>query len=242
MKLDLNCDLGEGEAWERTRSLLRWITSASLACGGHAGDLASMRQAVRLARRQGVRIGAHPGAPDRAEFGRATLQLSPDELEFLLLQQVGTLERVARLEGVRLHHVKLHGALYHASESDEALARGYVQAARRWWPQCLLYVKAGGRVERLARRLAVRAWGEIFADRAYQDDGTLVPRGRPGAVLHDPARARQRVELYQERGELETESGRRIAVRARTICVHSDTPSAPELARAVSLALARRRG
>src|SRR5688500_18309234 len=118
MRFDLNCDLGEGEPRARTEALMRVITSANVACGGHAGDLASMERCVALAKKFKVRLGAHPGTADRAGFGRGELKITPAELELLLLQQVGTLERIARAHGVKLHHIKLHGALYHATERD----------------------------------------------------------------------------------------------------------------------------
>ena len=237
MKPDLNCDLGEGEPRARTASLLRWITSANLACGGHAGDLASMRAALRLAKRHGVRVGAHPGPPARGDFGRGAIGLGEDELELLLLQQVGSLARLARAEGVALRHIKLHGALYHATDTHPALAMRYVVAARRWWPQCVLYARAGGLVERVARQRGVRCWGEMFADRGYCDDGTLVPRTEPGALLTDPRRVRARVDWFRRCGQVETQSGRFLKLSARTICVHSDTPGAALLARTVAEAL-----
>ena len=126
MKLDLNCDLGEGEPLPRTRVLMRWVTSANVACGGHAGDLKTMKACARLARQHGVRLGAHPGPWSRSDFGRGPVRIAPDEFELLLLHQVGALERVAQANGVRLHHIKLHGALYHVSEGNEAVANRYV--------------------------------------------------------------------------------------------------------------------
>ena len=144
MKLDLNCDLGEGEPIARTRALMRCITSANIACGGHAGDLVSVKACIRLARKFCVNIGAHPGPPGQGSFGRGPLEVSGDELELWLLQQVSVVERLAGAAGTRLHHIKLHGALYHASESSEALARRYLTGARRWWPRAILFVRAGG--------------------------------------------------------------------------------------------------
>ena len=234
MKLDLNCDLGEGEPLARTRALMRWITSANVACGGHAGDMRSMRACVQLARARGVRIGAHPGPWSKGDFGRGRLQLTPDDFELLLLQQVGALERIAADEGGRLHHIKLHGALYHASEADSALRRRYVDAIRRRWPRCIIYAKAGGAVAKLARQSGLKIWEEAFADRAYRADGSLVPRGEPGAVLGDAEEVLRRVRLLRSRGEMISESITLLRLRPQTICLHSDTPSAAELARAIS--------
>ncbi|PYM12233.1 MAG: hypothetical protein DME18_11940, partial [Verrucomicrobia bacterium] len=165
MKLDLNCDLGEGEPLTRTRALMRWITSANLACGGHAGDLPTMEACVRLAKQHGVRLGAHPGPWSRGDFGRGHARPAPHEMELLLLHQVGALERVARRNGVPLHHIKLHGALYHASEEDDALAKRYVAAVKRFWPQAKIYARAEGRVVRVARRAGLVVWEEAVADR-----------------------------------------------------------------------------
>ena len=234
MKIDLNCDLGEGESAARTRSLMRRITSANVACGGHAGTVDSMQTCIRLAKQFGVRLGAHPGPRNRNDFGRGALEVTPDELELLLLHQVGVLDRLARAVGVRLHHVKLHGALYHASESDDALGRRYVAAVARWWPAARIFARAGGNVARLARRSRVAVWEEGFADRAYRDDGTLVPRHQPNALLTDVRQVARQVQGFAKRGEVVSMSGRRLRLTPQTLCVHSDTPHALEIVRAVS--------
>lgn len=229
--MDLNCDLGEGESRARTALWMLWITSANVACGGHAGNVVSMRASVRLAQRHGVRLGAHPGLADREHFGRAEVKLSADDLEALLLQQVSALERIARDAGGRLHHIKLHGALYHAYDRSAPLARRYVETAKRWWPRCLLYVRAGGLVERTAREAGVKTWGELFADRAYRDNGQLVPRGEPGALLKDLSEIRDRMETFLRSGRVRTQSGAWIKLAAQTICVHSDTPGGTRIGR-----------
>src|SRR6266705_510141 len=162
---------------------MRRVTSANVACGGHGGDLKTMEACVRLAGQHGVRLGAHPGPWSRSDFGRRPVRFAPDEFELLLLHQVGALERVAQANGVRLHHIKLHGALYHASEENEALAKRYVAAVRRFWSQAKIYARAGGRVARVARRAGLVLWEEAFADRGYRDDGTLVTRTEPNALL-----------------------------------------------------------
>ncbi|MBM3841283.1 MAG: LamB/YcsF family protein [Verrucomicrobia bacterium] len=232
-KLDLNCDLGEGEPIARTRALMRWITSANVACGGHAGDLASMQCCVRLARQFRVRLGAHPGPWSRGDFGRTAVQLTPDELELLLLQQVGALEQIANQGGARLHHIKLHGALYHASEAKEAIGRRYVQSVARWWPRAVIYAQAAGNVARLAKSNGVEVWEEAFADRGYEDRGELVPRTKPGALLRDVSAVGRRVQMIVNDGQVETISGARIPLRPQTLCVHSDTPGSPAIARVV---------
>jgi UPF0271 protein len=234
MRLDLNCDLGEGEPMARTRALMRWITSANVACGGHAGDVESMHRCARLAQEFGVRLGAHPGPWSRDDFGRGTVGVTPEQLELILLHQVSALAHVARGLGMPLHHIKLHGALYHASEQSRALARRYGSVVARWWPGVKIYARAGGLVAAAARHAGVEVWEEAFADRAYRDDGTLVSRAEPGALLTSTTAVLAQVKALVRTGAIITLSGRRLAVRARTLCLHSDTPNAPALARAVS--------
>jgi UPF0271 protein len=226
MRFDLNCDLGEGEPRARTVALMRAITSANVACGGHAGDIASMERCVALAKKHKVRLGAHPGAVDRAGFGREELRITPAELELLLLQQVGALERIAHAHSVKLHHIKLHGALYHATERDRRLAKAYLEIVRRWWPDALVYALAGGTVAKLAKRMV---WGEVFLDRNYLDNGTLVPRSESNALLKNVQEVRERVEQLA-RGTVISVEGKVIRVNARTLCVHGDTPRAVEFA------------
>jgi UPF0271 protein len=236
--IDLNCDLGEGEPAARTRALMRWITSANVACGGHAGDFEPMRRCIGLAKQFRVRLGAHPGPWSRGDFGRRTVLVTPDELELLLLQQVGALERLAKRAGVRLHHIKLHGALYHASEAQESIGRRYIETVGRWWPRAILYAKAGGMVARLAKKRGVKIWEEGFADRGYLDNGQLVPRNQPGALLSDLRDVERRVRLVVTGDQVETISGGRVPLHPRTLCVHSDTPGAPAIARVVRQTLA----
>jgi len=211
MRIDLNCDLGEGEPLQRTAALMRWITSANIACGGHAGDVASMAACVRLATKYGAHVGAHPGA----KAGRGEVRIDPDELELLLLQQIGTLERIAK---GALHHVKLHGALYHLTDSNAPLARRYIVTIKRWWPRLIIYARANGLVAKLAHQQGVRLWEEGFADRRYAPDGTLVLRTQPNALITDPQEA-----LAQSQ-----------ALVVRTICVHSDTPRATKLVEVIA--------
>jgi len=237
VKLDLNCDLGEGEPLARTRALMLRVTSVNVACGGHGGDLQTMETCVRLASQQGVRLGAHPGPWSRNDFGRGIVQFEPDELELLLLHQVCALERVARANGARLHHVKLHGALYHASEESEALANRYAAAVARYWPQTKIYARAGGRVARVARRVGLVVWEEAFADREYREDGTLVPRTEPNAMLLQTNLVIERARRLFSDGAVIAASGKRIPLRPQTLCIHSDTPRAAQLVQAVVNAL-----
>jgi UPF0271 protein len=151
----------------------------------------------------------------------------------LLLQQVGALGCVARANGVRLHHIKLHGALYHASEENQALAKRYVALVQRFWPHAKIYARAGGRVARIARHAGLSVWEEAFGDRGYRDDGTLVPRPEPNALLTEAGRVIERVCRLLDHGEIIAASGKRISLRPQTLCIHSDTPPAAEIAQAV---------
>jgi len=218
---------------------MRRVTSANVACGGHGGDLKTMEACVRLARQHGVRLGAHPGPWSRSDFGRGPVRFAPDEFELLLLHQIGALERVAEANGVRLHHIKLHGALYHASDENEALAKRYVAAVRRFWSQAKIYARAGGRVARVARRAGLVLWEEAFADRSYRDDGTLVPRTEPNALLTEADLVVERVRRLLDEGEVIAASGKHIVVRPQTLCIHSDTPQATQWARVVAKELHR---
>lgn len=238
-RLALNCDLGEGESLARTRALMRWIDYANVACGGHAGDVQSMRACVRLTRQFGVRLGAHPGPWSRGDRGRGASAISAEALELLLLQQVGALASLASAGGVRLHHIKLHGALYHAVEEDRALARAYLRTVRTHWPQAVVCGRAGGGVTREARRAGVRCLAEGFADRAYQPDGRLVPRSEPGAVLRPSSAVLLRVRQYLAGRGIAATNGQRLFLAFDTLCVHADSPDAGRLVREIARMLRR---
>ena len=213
------------------------ITSANIACGGHAGDIVTMRRCVRLARAHNVHVGAHPGSPDQQNFGRSPIALEDHELGRLLRQQVGLLERIACEEDVKVHHIKLHGALYHATEGDLSLARYYLAFVQRWWPKFIVYALAGGTVARAARTSGVKVWEEAFIDRNYLDDGSLVPRTEPDALLTQRSDLIDRMRLLMKRRSVGTVTGKTLRLPARTVCLHSDTPYAARTAR-----LARRCG
>jgi UPF0271 protein len=234
---DLNCDLGEGEPWTRTRALLRQVTSANVACGGHAGDALTMERVVVEAKALGVRLGAHPGVA--GAFGRGEVTLSPGELQTLVLQQVGALDLLARRQGSRLHHIKMHGALYHAVENDNALGRAYVETVARWFPQVTIYSRAGGLVLTLAHKAGITAWAEGFIDRAYRADGQLVPRNQDGALLTRTQDISKRLREWRQTGGWKSLDGTWVAVPAQTLCLHGDTPGAVALARAVHRAMER---
>jgi UPF0271 protein len=212
--MKLNADLGENEPPARTRALMELIDFANIACGGHAGTPATMEFCVKLALEHGDAIGAHPGLA--ADFGRGVAKLSPGELETLIVEQMDSLMLVAARHGAVLHHIKLHGALYHATEHSHELALHYVETVRRKFPEQKIVALADGNVIALCRELGVEALSEAFAERGYRADGSLIPRGEPGDLITNPREVAARIP----------------SLRGDTICVHSDTPNAVEIARA----------
>ena len=188
-----------------------------------------------LAKRLGVGVGAHPGIA--GSFGRGPVKVSPVEFESLLLHQLGGFHRLTQVHRVRLHHVKLHGALYHAVETDDVLAETYLRVVGDWFAGLPIYALAGGRIARLANRRGLQVAEEFFADRAYRDDGRLVPRAEKDSVIGDPSLIFQRVRRLLTDGKVETISGGWHPVRAQTVCVHSDSPNSMALVRAAARAL-----
>lgn len=235
-RIDLSCDLGEGAG--NDAEIIAHVTSASVACGGHAGDESTMRAALEMASRAGVAVGAHPGLPDRAGFGRRAAEVTPGEAYSLVARQTRALLRLAAEAGVELQHVKPHGALYNQAARDPALARAVARAVRDVDPALVLFGLAGSELLAAARALDLTAASEAFADRGYLADGTLVPRARPDALVQDPDEAVRRAVRLARDGVVETVEGGELRLRADTLCVHGDAPAAPEMARRVRDALA----
>jgi 5-oxoprolinase (ATP-hydrolysing) subunit A len=234
MKIDLNADVGEGLD---DAALLPFLTSANLACGLHAGGPAEMDRTLALALQHGVRIGAHPGYADRENFGRTDLRLDPAGLRALLLYQLGAADALVRCRGGALTHVKAHGALYNRAARDPALARGVAEAVREFRADLILVGLAGSLQLEAGRAAGLRVAAEAFADRRYLPDGSLMPRSQPGAVLHDPAEAaRQALQIVRDR-QVTAADGSLLTLDAQTLCLHGDTPGAPQIARAVRAAL-----
>lgn len=232
-RIDLNADVGESfgaYTIGHDQALLRHVTSANVACGFHGGDPSVMRQTVRLAVEQGVALGAHPGFPDLQGFGRREMACSTQEVENLVAYQIGALAGIAATEEARLHHVKPHGALYNMAARDRVLADAVARAVVAVDASLVLYGLSGSCLVAAGEAAGLRTAAEVFADRAYHRDGSLVPRGQQGAVIDDPdvlvARALQ---LVQE-GVVTARGGQRVVLRRDTICVHGDTPGAADLA------------
>ncbi len=239
-RIDFNCDMGEGFGAYRLGlddRIVACITSANVACGFHAGDPAHMRHTVRLAEAHGVGVGAHPGFADLRGFGRRDIAASADEVRDDLVYQIGALTAFTRDK--RLQHVKPHGALYNMAVAGGDLARAICDAVLECDPRLILVALAGSTWIDIARSMGVRVAKEVFADRAFNADGTLVPRSRPGAVIHDVGAVVERSLRLASEGTVAAVTGETIALEADTICLHSDTPGAVELATALKSAFAR---
>jgi 5-oxoprolinase (ATP-hydrolysing) subunit A len=233
--VDLNGDVGEGVG--RDPELIPLLTSANVACGGHAGDAATMRATVVLARAHGVAVGAHPSFPDREGFGRRAMRLTTAEAEVTVSRQIAALAEIAAAEGVELRHVKPHGAMYNLAARDADLAGAIARAVAAIDSRLVLVGLAGSRLIDAGRHGGLATAHEVFADRGYAADGSLVPRDQPGAVIDDPdAVAARAVRMIRE-GVVTAVDGTVVPLQADTICVHGDTPGAAALARRIRQAL-----
>lgn len=228
-RIDLNCDMGESfGAWRMGNDLeiLDHVTSANIACGFHAGDPTTMRKTVEAAIAKGVALGAHPGLPDLQGFGRRTMAVSPAEAYDLTVYQIGALAAFARAAGGRLAHVKAHGALYNMAAKDAKLSEAIARAVHDVDADLVLFGLAGSETMRAAETVGVRAAGEVFADRTYQDDGSLTPRSRSDAMIEDADAAAAQVRRMVCDGVVRSTTGADVAVRADTLCIHGDQPGA----------------
>ncbi|MFF9196087.1 LamB/YcsF family protein [Streptomyces sp. NPDC014779] len=240
VSIDLNADLGEGFGrWTLTddERLLSVVTSANVACGFHAGDAATMRRVCALAAERGVRIGAQVSYRDLAGFGRRAMDVPAEELAAEVAYQIGALEVFARAAGASVAYVKPHGALYNRVVRDAEQAAAVVSGVLLAAPGLPVLGLPGSRLHEAAAAAGLPVVGEAFGDRAYRADGTLLPRGEEGAVLHDPAEVVERSVSMARFGTVDAHCGSPVAVRARSLCLHGDTPGAVELARRVRSAL-----
>lgn len=240
MQIDLNADMGEGFGpWRmgNDEGLLGVVSSANIACGFHAGDPDQMARVMAQAGARGVGIGAHPGFADLQGFGRRRMRLSGEELGNLVAYQLGAARGMAASVGQRVRHLKLHGALSNMATEDAQIARACYAAALRVDPQIILVVLAGTAMQQVATDLGARWAGEIFADRAYCDDASLVDRSQPGAVIHDADQAATRIRQMLREAAIISDSGKRIPARIDTICVHGDSPGAVAMAGGLARAL-----
>ncbi len=228
MRIDLNADVGESfgaYAIGHDPGLMKSITSANVAAGFHAGDPSVLRATIRRAKAHGVAVGAHPGFPDLAGFGRREMNIPPREVEDLVLYQIAAVAGVAHVEGVTLQHVKPHGALYNMAGRDAGLATAIARAVAAFSPSLILLGLPGSELLKAGKAAGLRVAGELFADRAYEPDGSLMSRKKPGAIIHD-------VDVVVARAVQMAKDG-----AGETICVHSDTPGADDLAARIRAAL-----
>ena len=240
INIDINCDMGESFGpWRMgaDERVMPHITSANIACGAHAGDATVMRRTVRLARQHAVAIGAHPGFADLQGFGRREMQVDPSELEDLLIVQIGALAAIAHAEGAALQHVKAHGALYNMAARDRRLADAIARAIKACDSSLVMFGLPNSPLLDAGRAEGLRVAAEGFADRSYEPDGTLTPRSRPGAVVHDVEAVVGRAVRMARDGVVSTADGRPIELRVETICVHGDTPGAETLVARIATAL-----
>lgn len=233
--VDLNCDIGEGCANDEV--LLELVSSANIACGFHAGDEATMHSTVSAAIKKGVAIGAHPGFPDRENFGRNEMDLPQDEIFAVVRSQVLALKEICETAGGQLNHVKPHGALYNMAARDADIARSVSEAVRSVDPELVLYGLSGSRLISEAERLGLKTASEVFADRTYTDDGRLTPRSEPDALIESVDQAVAQVVQMSQLGKVTSTSGRQVPLVAETICLHGDGSQAVEFARAIRNAL-----
>jgi len=240
VNIDLNSDLGESFGpWPMGQdgALMDSITSANVACGFHAGDPGVMRATIALAREKGVAIGAHPGFQDLVGFGRREIKASPSEVEDLVLYQVSALAGMAAAQGAALQHVKAHGALYNMACRDRALADAIARAVAAFDRSLILFGLPGSELLRAGEAAGLAVAAEVFADRAYDPDGSLTARSKPGSVIHDTQKVVERAIKMVRDQKVIAVDGSTIALRADTICLHGDTPGAADHARAVRAGL-----
>ena len=233
--IDLNCDLGESFGpWMmgNDEAMIELATSVNVACGFHAGDADIMRKTVELAKARGVSIGAHPGYRDLHGFGRRPVPgLKSSEIENMIAYQIGALQAIATAAGHKVTHVKAHGALSNVACEDDMTARAIANAIKAVDPSLIFVVLADSRLVTAGEKANLPMVHEVFADRAYEDDGQLVSRRKPGAVLHDAGQITDRVVRMVQDGEVISVTGKRMKMRMDTVCIHGDTPGAVEIAR-----------
>lgn len=240
MRTDINCDMGESFGSYRIgedEKVMPCITSANVACGWHAGDPMIMARTLELAARHGVAVGAHPGYPDLLGYGRRNLETFPGEVRNYILYQIGALAAFAGAAGVKLQHVKPHGAMYNLAARDERTAKEVIEAVKAYDPGLILVTLAGSLCAQMAADAGLRVAAEVFPDRAYLSTGQLAPRSMPGAVIHDPEQVKERVLKLVRTGMMTSIDGRDLALRADTLCVHGDNPGACLLAASIREAL-----
>ena len=234
--IDLNCDMGESYGSRIVgddAAIMPFISSANIACGYHGGDPQVIHNTIKLALKFGVAIGAHPSFHDLENFGRVEKQIDKEELFDLIVYQVSALSGFARINNAKLSHVKPHGALYNMAARDHIYAMTIAEAVKAIDPELILVGLAGSKSIEAARSIGLKTCSEVFADRTYQEDGSLTPRTNPGAMIKDPGLAVEQVLMMVEKDEVKTVNGKIIKVKAQSVCIHGDTPGAADFAKAI---------
>lgn len=232
MRIDLNCDMGESfgtYVLGYDEQAMPYVTSINVACGFHASDPSNMLKTVRTAKKYGAAIGAHPAFPDLVGFGRRAMAASQQEIYADVLYQIGALMSICRSEGLTLQHVKAHGALYNLAEKDIGIATAIAEAIKSLDSDLYMLCSCGSAMVKAAQNAGIKYVEEAFADRAYTQEGTLVPRSQPGAVIHDIQEVAERVMNLVKTGTVTAIDGSKVALQAQTICVHGDTPGAVDM-------------
>ena len=230
--MDINCDLGEGMS--NDEKIMPYISSCNIACGVHSGNRNTMKSTVLLAKKYGVKIGAHPSFPDRENFGRKEMFLPKSTLKSQIINQIAALNEIAKKEGVKLHHVKPHGALYNMAAKFNDVAMAVIEAVQFFDEKLILYVPYDSLVARKAREFKVPYFYEAFADRSYNDDLSLVSRDEPDALIENPIRITETVQQVLENNTITSINGRKIKIKADTVCVHGDNPNVIEIVEILS--------
>ncbi len=225
--IDINSDVGEGIGNED--NLLPLISSCNIACGGHAGDIATMEYVIGLAKKHHVKIGAHPSYPDKVNFGRQVLSISDEDLKASITDQLKTFNKVLEKENAQLHHIKAHGALYNETAKNKSLALLYLDAIKPYRENTFLYVPYGSVISKLALKNNFKIIYEAFADRNYNPDLSLVSRQFPNALIEEPQKVLEHILFIVKKGKVKTVAKEEIEIKADTLCIHGDTPSALQI-------------
>ncbi|MFD2201141.1 5-oxoprolinase subunit PxpA [Shivajiella indica] len=229
--IDINCDLGEGMGNDDL--LMPYLDSCNIACGGHAGDEQSIRKTIRSAKKYGVKIGSHPSYPDRLNFGRKVMEIDRETLKTSLISQLKLFEKVCREEKAIFHHIKAHGALYNLASKDFDTASLIIEIIKGYFPDLILYCPPFSLMEDMATKESIRVFREVFADRSYQSDLSLVDRNHPHALLTDPIEVLDHVRMMVEKKQIKTIEGAIKPIAAETLCIHGDNPSALEILKTI---------
>ena len=238
--VDLNSDLGESYGaytMGMDSEVLKYVTTANVACGFHAGDPLTMDKTIKLAIENNTMVGAHPGYPDLLGFGRRNMDITKDEAKAYMLYQLGALAAFAKANNTSLQHIKLHGAFYNTTSINETLAEGIIEGIIEYDKNIILLALSGCKLAKMAEEKGLRVAHEVFADRAYNTDGTLVSRKLPGSMIHDEILALERIKMMVKEGKVQAIDGSYISIKADSICVHGDNPKAVEFVKFIKESL-----